>query len=176
MFARLLQHNARVISRPLAVAPVTRRVVPAISLGRSHYRRFHHTDTNPPARDVFAPLDTFPRRHLGSEPAEIHAMLQQIGAKDMEELVAKTIPSAIRSPKSLALKDGFPERELLHRLKAIASKNKVYRSYLGLGYAGTVVPSVILRNVMENPAWYTQVSTPFILILGGKEEKEREGK
>ncbi|KAI9013826.1 glycine dehydrogenase [Phycomyces nitens] len=119
--------------------------------------RFQHTK---PVHQVFAPLDTFAPRHIGPDSTEIQAMLKQVGAKDMEEMLSKTIPSSIRTPKPLAIKDGIPERELLGRLKAIASKNKVYRSYLGQGYTDTVVPNVILRNVMENPAWYTQY-TPY---------------
>ncbi|KAI7884388.1 glycine dehydrogenase [Lichtheimia hyalospora FSU 10163] len=109
---------------------------------------------------VFKPLDTFPRRHIGPDDADKAAMLKSIGLKDIDELLSKTIPPAIRSPKTLALSEGVPERELLKRLKSIASKNKVYRSYIGMGYTDTVVPNVILRNVLENPAWYTQY-TPY---------------
>ncbi|RUS30621.1 glycine cleavage system P-protein-domain-containing protein [Jimgerdemannia flammicorona] len=170
MFARLI----RPVSRPITTAHATRRLVlaatsrPSLGAAIAHRplthikpsRRSHHTDASPTAAGVFAPLDTFARRHLGSQPAEIQAMLKQVGVNTVEELVAKTIPSAIRSPKPLALKEGFSERELLHRLQAIASKNKVYRSYLGMGYTDTVVPNVILRNVLENPAWYTQY-TPY---------------
>ncbi|GAB5590768.1 glycine decarboxylase subunit P [Umbelopsis nana] len=122
--------------------------------------RAAHQSAKPPARDAFAPLDTFARRHLGSEPKEVSAMLKQVGVKNIEEMVGKTIPPAIRSPKNLALDHGFPERALLDRLKAIGSKNKVFRSYIGMGYTDTVVPNVILRNVLENPAWYTQY-TPY---------------
>lgn len=121
--------------------------------------RAAHQSAKPPARDAFAPLDTFARRHLGSEPKEVKAMLKQVGVKNMEEMVGKTIPPAIRSPKNLALDHGFPERALLDRLKAIGTKNKVFRSYIGMGYTDTVVPNVILRNILENPAWYTQVHT-----------------
>ncbi|KAK9675205.1 glycine decarboxylase subunit P [Basidiobolus ranarum] len=87
-------------------------------------------------------------------------MLKTVGVKSVDDLIAKTVPSSIRAAKALALDNGYPERELLKRLKEIASKNKVYRSYLGMGYADTVVPNVILRNIMENPGWYTQY-TPY---------------
>ncbi|KAI8977990.1 glycine dehydrogenase [Pilobolus umbonatus] len=107
-----------------------------------------------------APLDTFPRRHLGSEGQEVNHMLKQLGVKNVDEMLQKTIPPAIRSPKSLAIKQGVSERELLGKLKKIASKNKVYRSFIGQGYTDTVVPNVILRNILENPAWYTQY-TPY---------------
>ncbi|KAI8577860.1 hypothetical protein K450DRAFT_249608 [Umbelopsis ramanniana AG] len=122
--------------------------------------RAAHNAAKPPARDAFAPLDTFARRHLGSEPKEVGAMLKQVGVKNMDEMVGKTIPPSIRSPKNLALDHGFPERALLDRLKSIGAKNKVFRSYIGMGYTDTVVPNVILRNVLENPAWYTQY-TPY---------------
>lgn len=118
--------------------------------------RLTHT-SKPVSAQVFAPLDTFPRRHIGPNASEAEAMLKQIGVKDMDELLSKAIPDKIRSPKPLALSEGLPERELLARLKSIASKNKVYRSYIGMGYTDTIVPNVILRNVLENPAWYTQV-------------------
>ncbi|KAI8141473.1 glycine dehydrogenase [Fennellomyces sp. T-0311] len=121
--------------------------------------RLQHT-SKPASAQVFAPLDTFPRRHIGPDASEANAMLKQIGFKDIDELLAKAIPPSIRSPKPLALKEGVTERELLKRLKSIASKNKVYRSYIGMGYTDTVVPNVILRNVLENPAWYTQY-TPY---------------
>ncbi|CAG8715684.1 10364_t:CDS:2, partial [Acaulospora colombiana] len=94
--------------------------------------------------------------HNGSSDAEIREMLGVIGVKDMEELVSKTIPANIRSTKPLALKEGLTESELLKRLKSIASENKLYKSYIGMGYTGTIVPTVILRNILESPAWYTQ--------------------
>ncbi|KAJ8656047.1 glycine dehydrogenase [Lichtheimia ornata] len=120
----------------------------------------HATKPAGATHQVFKPLDTFPRRHIGPDDADKAAMLKSIGLKDIDELLSKTIPPAIRSPKALALSEGVPERELLKRLKSIASKNKVYRSYIGMGYTDTVVPNVILRNVLENPAWYTQY-TPY---------------
>jgi len=84
-------------------------------------------------------------------------MLEVVGVKDMDELVTKTIPSNIRSTRRLHLDNGLTESQLLERLKAIASKNKVYKSYIGMGYADTIIPTVILRNVLESPGLYTQV-------------------
>ena len=78
----------------------------------------------------------------------------------MEALIEKTIPSTIRIKKSLQIGGGIAEKELLDRLRAIASKNKVYKSYIGLGYYNTIVPPVVLRNILENPQWYTQY-TPY---------------
>jgi glycine dehydrogenase len=119
------------------------------------FRKFSST---PLKYDAFSPLDTFPRRHNGSSDSEIKAMLETVGVKDMEELVLKTVPAGIRSTEALTLEEGLTESELLKRLKNIASKNKVYKSYIGMGYTNTIVPSVILRNILESPGWYTQVS------------------
>ncbi|KAI8373268.1 glycine dehydrogenase [Blakeslea trispora] len=120
--------------------------------------RFQHTSK--PALSKIAPLDTFPRRHIGSEGQDVQAMLNQLGVKSVDEMLSKTIPPTIRSPKPLAIGEGIPEQQLLARLKEVASKNKIARSYIGQGYTDTVVPNVILRNILENPAWYTQY-TPY---------------
>lgn len=111
-----------------------------------------HTE-KPPARTVFSPLDTFVRRHNGPSQGEIKEMLSAIGLKDMDSLTGKTIPDRIRSTRALALDHGFTEKEVLERLKHIASKNKVFKNYIGMGYTDVVVPNVILRNVLENPGW-----------------------
>lgn len=121
--------------------------------------RFQHSSKPAAvAHKALKPLDSFPRRHIGPDSKEQQAMLKQIGLDDIDALLAKAIPPSIRSPKALALQEGITERELLQRLKSIASKNKVFRSFMGMGYTDTVVPNVILRNVLENPAWYTQVN------------------
>ena len=114
----------------------------------------------PTENQVFAPLDTFVRRHLGSNKDEVAQMLKTCQLSSMEELVQKTVPASIRAKKPLQLSAGLAEREVLVLLKQIASKNKVFKSYIGLGYYNTIVPNVILRNVMENPLWYTQY-TPY---------------
>lgn len=141
---------ARLPTQRLATQPLRQPIT-----ATKPFVRFQHTSK--PALAKLAPLDTFPRRHLGSEQNEVQSMLKQLGVKNIDELLAKTIPSAIRSPKPLAIGEGVPERQLLARLKDIASKNKLNRSYIGQGYTDTVVPNVILRNILENPAWYTQV-------------------
>ncbi|KAJ2533657.1 glycine decarboxylase subunit P, partial [Coemansia sp. RSA 1933] len=110
---------------------------------------------------ALAPLDTFLRRHVGPRDSDVEAMLQALGFKSLDEMVAAAVPDSIRLPEPLMIKDGeYPERELLGKLKAIAEQNKVYRSFIGTGYTDTVVPPVILRNVLENPGWYTQY-TPY---------------
>ena len=111
------------------------------------------------------PTDTFLRRHLGPSPAEIDAMLAPLGLATLEELVAETVPAAIRQtrPLSLALRtDGRPpgEHELLGHLRRVAAGNRVLRSLLGLGYHDCIVPAVVQRNILESPGWYTQY-TPY---------------
>ena len=87
-------------------------------------------------------------------------MLRTIGAASMEELVAQTVPDAIRMRAGLRLPDAMTEVELLARANELAEKNQVWRSYIGAGYSDCVTPAVILRNILENPAWYTQY-TPY---------------
>jgi glycine dehydrogenase len=87
-------------------------------------------------------------------------MLKTIGVNSLEELISKTIPSAIRTHSKLDLPDAISEAELLTELKEISLRNKTFRNYIGQGYYDTIIPSVILRNVFENPGWYTQY-TPY---------------
>lgn len=105
-------------------------------------------------------MQDFPSRHLGPSEEEIKDMLSAIKVDSVEELITKTIPASIRLNEDLDLPEAVSEFEYLRELKAIASKNKVYRSYIGQGYYNTITPSVILRNIFENPGWYTQY-TPY---------------
>ncbi len=102
----------------------------------------------------------FLRRHLGPGPRDVRAMLEELGYDSLDGLVADTVPESIRLGRRLDLPEGVSEHELIERLREIAARNEVARSYLGMGYAGTVTPPVILRNVLENPGWYTQY-TPY---------------
>ncbi|KAJ3399019.1 hypothetical protein HDV05_002122, partial [Chytridiales sp. JEL 0842] len=111
-------------------------------------------------RSLLEPLDTFPRRHIGPSDADIAEMCKVIGVKDLDELVKKTVPDSITIQNATKLGPGMSEIEVLQRLKYIAQKNKVLKSFIGMGYASAVTPFVILRNIMENPAWYTQY-TPY---------------
>ena len=104
--------------------------------------------------------EKFANRHLGYGESDKEAMLQASGFSSMDELIDKTIPSSIRLKQPMDLSTAIPEQEFLRNLKKIASKNKVYKSYIGMGYFDTYVPNVILRNIMENPGWYTQY-TPY---------------
>jgi glycine dehydrogenase len=105
-------------------------------------------------------LDSFLNRHIGPSPGDVEIMLQKIGVDSLDELIDKTVPSSIRLTSPLALSPGISEHEYLQRIWEIISKNQVYKTYIGLGYYGTIFPSVIQRNILENPAWYTSY-TPY---------------
>jgi glycine cleavage system P protein (glycine dehydrogenase) len=111
--------------------------------------------------------DKFVDRHIGPNPEEIKEMLKDIGVGSVEKLIDETIPEKIRLRESvpsgkeeLDLEDSITEFRFIENLKKIAAKNKVFKSYTGMGYYSTRVPSVIQRNVLENPGWYTQY-TPY---------------
>ena len=102
----------------------------------------------------------FIRRHIGPNEDETAQMLKTIGIGSLEELIDKTIPASIRSKEGLSLPGPISEYQYLTELRQLAGRNKVYKSYIGQGYYDTIVPSVILRNLFENPGWYTQY-TPY---------------
>lgn len=104
--------------------------------------------------------DQFVNRHLGPRQSDVPAMLKAIGVESLDQLISETIPKAILSDKALDIPNAQTEYEYLRELKTIAAKNKLYKSYIGLGYYNTITPSVILRNIFENPGWYTQY-TPY---------------
>ena len=102
----------------------------------------------------------FAKRHIGSNEADVTKMLQTVGVKSVDELIDNTVPADIRLAAPLAIGEGLTEYEYLNHLKALASKNKVFRTYIGQGYYNTILPSVIQRNILENPGWYTAY-TPY---------------
>jgi glycine dehydrogenase len=104
--------------------------------------------------------DEFIARHIGSPSEELDAMLDAIGAPNLDTLIDQTVPPAIRLPAPMPLADARPEAEALAVLKTIASKNKINKSLIGMGYNDTLTPKVIVRNVLENPGWYTAY-TPY---------------
>jgi glycine dehydrogenase len=104
--------------------------------------------------------DKFVNRHNGPRANDVTAMLAKINAASVDALIDQTIPSAIRLKKPLNLAKGMTEYEYHKHLREIAAKNKVFRSYIGLGYSGTIIPPVIQRNILENPGWYTAY-TPY---------------
>jgi glycine dehydrogenase len=107
-----------------------------------------------------AQLSPFVARHLGPTASDTAAMLTALGYGSLDELITATVPQGIRLRQPLNLPQGLDEAAALGQLKAIAAQNQVWRSYLGLGYANTITPPVIQRNVLENPGWYTQY-TPY---------------
>jgi len=110
--------------------------------------------------DLLAPSDTFARRHIAPRDVEITEMLAALGYHSLDELADATVPAAIRLKRPLQLGEPLGEHELLEELKNLASDNQVLRSFIGQGYYDTITPPVILRNVLENPGWYTQY-TPY---------------
>ncbi|GDY25106.1 glycine dehydrogenase (decarboxylating) [Agarivorans sp. Toyoura001] len=102
----------------------------------------------------------FIRRHIGPDQAEVNTMLKQLGLSSVEQLIEQTVPQQIRLNQDLSIGDSLTEQQALAALRKLAKQNKVYRSYIGMGYHNTHVPHVILRNVFENPGWYTAY-TPY---------------
>ncbi len=105
-------------------------------------------------------FDQFVRRHNGPQAEDLPNMLSVIGAASIDQLIDETVPPAIRMEGDLKLSEGMSEYYFLQHLQKIAAKNEVYRSFIGMGYYGTITPSVISRNVFQNPGWYTQY-TPY---------------
>ncbi|MDP5214931.1 aminomethyl-transferring glycine dehydrogenase [Pseudoalteromonas tunicata] len=102
----------------------------------------------------------FIRRHIGPDAAQTAAMLAELNVSSVEELISQTVPADIRLKQGLTVGESRTEVEALSYLKSVVSKNKLYKSYIGQGYHPTLVPNVILRNVLENPGWYTAY-TPY---------------
>ncbi len=102
----------------------------------------------------------FADRHLGPRGSDLADILATLGVSDLDALLDRVVPSAIRTPRSLNVPSARSEQEALAALREIGLQNKVFRSYLGQGYHGTITPGVILRNVLENPGWYTAY-TPY---------------
>jgi glycine dehydrogenase len=105
-------------------------------------------------------IDKFEDRHIAPRATDIQYMLDTIGVKSIDALIDQTVPASIRLANELHLPDPMTEQQVLSKLKQIASQNTRKRSYIGMGYYGTVTPTVILRNILENPGWYTQY-TPY---------------
>ena len=104
--------------------------------------------------------DRFVRRHIGPDAAEQEAMVQSLGFASLNSLVEAAVPASIRLASPLELPQALGESEALARLRSMASRNQVFRSFIGMGYSDTLTPPVIQRNILENPGWYTQY-TPY---------------
>lgn len=109
---------------------------------------------------LFPSHHIFAERHIGPNEDEKQAMLEYIGMENMEEMVSKAVPENIRLKREMNLEQPYGEYELIERLYDMARKNKVYRSYIGIGYYNTYTPHTIMRNILENPGWITQY-TPY---------------
>ncbi len=105
-------------------------------------------------------IDKFVNRHIGPRDHEIDSMLSALGVSSLDELISQIVPENIRIREPLRLADGISERKYYRKILELASKNKVFNTYIGMGYYDTITPAVILRNVLENPAWYTSY-TPY---------------
>jgi glycine cleavage system P protein (glycine dehydrogenase) len=116
----------------------------------------------PTLRKVASPsdVDSFVPRHIGPSDADVAAMLELLGYDSLDALIDATVPAGIRLRRPLAIEAGMTEHQALEHMRRIAQKNRVLRSYLGLGYHDCITPPVIQRNVLENPGWYTAY-TPY---------------
>jgi glycine dehydrogenase len=132
------------LSRPKSTPAKTRRSNPSVKV----------TD------DPLAPTDTFLRRHIGPSPEDVDDMLEFLGYDALDDLINTAVPAKIRLKKPLHLPAPLGERQTLDKLKTIMGRNKVFRSYIGMGYHDCVTPTVIQRNILENPGWYTAY-TPY---------------
>ncbi|QSV62646.1 MAG: aminomethyl-transferring glycine dehydrogenase [Dolichospermum sp. DL01] len=115
--------------------------------------------SNPP-RTQTSTLSNFTQRHIGPNPDDVKQMLDILGLSNLDDLIDKTVPQAIRFHQTLNLPAAQSEYAALAKLKQIADKNQVYRSFIGMGYYDCITPTVIQRNILENPGWYTAY-TPY---------------
>ncbi|HEY9452833.1 MAG TPA: aminomethyl-transferring glycine dehydrogenase subunit GcvPA, partial [Bradyrhizobium sp.] len=115
---------------------------------------------NAPLKTTTEAATDFVRRHIGPSPRDIAAMLESVGAKSLTELMSQTLPSSIRQKAPLDIGRALSETEALSHMRGLASQNEVFTSLIGQGYSGTILPAVIQRNILENPAWYTAY-TPY---------------
>ncbi len=121
---------------------------------------FSNGDRSSSMPDQLAYTDRFVDRHIGPRTSEVHQMLSELGLDSMEALISKAVPQGIRIQQPLKIGASRSEYELLTELKAIASQNQIFRSFIGMGYHNCITPPVIQRNILENPGWYTQY-TPY---------------
>src|SRR4051812_20008287 len=103
---------------------------------------------------------SFVRRHIGPSARDVTAMLDTVGAKSVDALMAETLPASIRQAAPLDLGKPLSETEAIAHMAGLAQENQVFTSLIGQGYSGTILPAVIQRNILENPAWYTAY-TPY---------------
>src|SRR5215470_10075785 len=122
--------------------------------------RGERKEMNAPLKHSNEAATTFVRRHIGPSPRDIDAMLETVGAKSLTALIDETLPCSIRQKSPLDLGRALSETETIDHMRDLAAQNQVFTSLIGQGYCGTILPAVIQRNVLENPAWYTAY-TPY---------------
>ena len=115
---------------------------------------------NAPLKHTDEAAATFVRRHIGPSPRDIAAMLETVGSTSLKALMGETLPSSIRQKAPLDLGEAMSETEALAHMSELAAQNQLFTSLIGQGYSGTILPAVIQRNILENPAWYTAY-TPY---------------
>ncbi|KAL1353446.1 glycine dehydrogenase (decarboxylating), mitochondrial isoform X1 [Arachis ipaensis] len=137
-------------------------VTPSVLRNRASFHHFSQQQTRRISVTALQPSDTFPRRHNSATKEEQSKMSQSCGFDSLDSLIDATVPKSIRLNDFAFSKfdAGLTEGQMIEHMKDLASKNKVFKSFIGMGYYNTHVPPVILRNIMENPAWYTQY-TPY---------------
>ena len=153
-------------STRLAVSPTTYCVTPTFArllatanTSSENYAKVY----NPNAEKVsLANLDTFARRHIGPTPKNVEKMLKTLGYSNLDEFLSSAVPEHVLIKRKLQIQpnQGFTEQEMLRHLHEVAGKNRIYKSFIGKGYAGTILPPVIQRNLLELPEWYTSY-TPY---------------
>jgi glycine dehydrogenase len=130
------------------------------STSLASHQNGYFSHQNSYSSDLLAPTDSFVKRHIGPSADEIEQMLKGLGFSTLETLIDQAVPSTIRLNQSLKLPEAQGEYAALAKLKEIASKNQVFRSFIGMGYHDCITPPVIQRNILENPGWYTAY-TPY---------------
>lgn len=154
-----MQRMPRLCAVPGALNAFTRKEVDQASKRLSHISKRWRCTTS--ALERFLPVhDDFCSRHVGPRERDQKDMLNVLGLQSMQELVEKTVPASIRLNRDMKLEQPLREEELLERAQTLADMNKVWRSYIGMGYYNCLTPHTIMRNVFENPGWTTQY-TPY---------------
>jgi len=115
---------------------------------------------NAPFKPINEAATDFVRRHVGPSPRDVNAMLETVGAASLQALMNETLPASIRQKAPLDLGRALSETEALAHMSELAAQNQIFTSLIGQGYSGTILPAVIQRNILENPAWYTAY-TPY---------------
>ncbi|MBP1601162.1 MAG: glycine dehydrogenase, decarboxylating, partial [Acidobacteria bacterium] len=159
----------RIILNPAPARPVPvellRRVRPAALTEHSSIGLVMSSDMSSPrnrneTNSSFPPADCFERRHIGPGPQDIAHMLDVLGFPDLDSFIDRVVPPAIRAARPLEIGESRSEHQALADFSGIASRNRIYRSFIGMGYYDCITPAVIQRNILENPGWYTQY-TPY---------------